>query len=280
MTISTSMAGRGTDIVISEEANELGGLFVLAMTNYPSVRVENQVKGRAGRQGFHGEFAMITSMEDEIWHAMDLADFLKITKVNNDKFYSKTHQFKVGRKLKEIQEFHYMRDVDTRKRTYYTQNIIEVIKQYLFKYSETIKSTEDFIKGVVNTEICQEGFEGATGKAYKFTIIDCSDTDKVEFLANIIINDLKYASKKYIYLIKTLYDNNIRSEWYLLQNQLEDYSVTIITNGNYNTTGQYELVRGAKKIVDGFIRSIGIEVLLQIMNIKDMEGITNGKHND
>lgn len=66
VTIATNMAGRGTDIMLGEGVAELGGLFVLGTERHESRRIDNQLKGRSGRQGDPGETQFYISIEDEI----------------------------------------------------------------------------------------------------------------------------------------------------------------------------------------------------------------------
>ncbi|WP_240374361.1 accessory Sec system translocase SecA2 [Bacillus piscicola] len=66
VTIATNMAGRGTDIMLGEGAAEAGGLFVLGTERHESRRIDNQLKGRSGRQGDPGETQMYISLEDEM----------------------------------------------------------------------------------------------------------------------------------------------------------------------------------------------------------------------
>ncbi|SOB42822.1 Protein translocase subunit SecA 2 [Weissella viridescens] len=66
VTVATSMAGRGTDINISPEGLELGGLLVLGTERMVNQRVDNQLRGRAGRQGNPGESVFYDSLEDKI----------------------------------------------------------------------------------------------------------------------------------------------------------------------------------------------------------------------
>ncbi|WP_138419946.1 accessory Sec system translocase SecA2 [Aquibacillus sediminis] len=67
ITIATNMAGRGTDIMLGEGVAELGGLHVLGTEKHESRRIDNQLKGRAGRQGDPGSSQFIISMEDELF---------------------------------------------------------------------------------------------------------------------------------------------------------------------------------------------------------------------
>ena len=57
MTISTNMAGRGTDIRLGDGVAELGGLYVIGTNRHESRRIDNQLRGRAGRQGDPGSSA-------------------------------------------------------------------------------------------------------------------------------------------------------------------------------------------------------------------------------
>ncbi|WEV71429.1 preprotein translocase subunit SecA [Lactobacillus sp. ESL0785] len=66
VTVSTSMAGRGTDIVLSPEAQKLGGLLVIGTERMSLRRIDNQLRGRSGRQGEPGATIFFTSLEDKI----------------------------------------------------------------------------------------------------------------------------------------------------------------------------------------------------------------------
>ncbi len=66
VTISTNMAGRGTDIVLGEGVRELGGLCVIGTERHESRRIDNQLRGRSGRQGDPGESQFFLSLEDDL----------------------------------------------------------------------------------------------------------------------------------------------------------------------------------------------------------------------
>jgi preprotein translocase subunit SecA len=66
VTIATNMAGRGTDIKLGQDVTELGGLFVLGTERHESRRIDNQLRGRSGRQGDPGETQFFVSMEDTL----------------------------------------------------------------------------------------------------------------------------------------------------------------------------------------------------------------------
>lgn len=66
VTIATNMAGRGTDIKLGEGVADLGGLFILGTERHESRRIDNQLRGRSGRQGDPGESRFYLSLEDDL----------------------------------------------------------------------------------------------------------------------------------------------------------------------------------------------------------------------
>ncbi|HIX24897.1 MAG TPA: preprotein translocase subunit SecA [Candidatus Lachnoclostridium avicola] len=66
VTIATNMAGRGTDIKLDDEARALGGLKIIGTERHESRRIDNQLRGRAGRQGDPGESIFYISLEDDL----------------------------------------------------------------------------------------------------------------------------------------------------------------------------------------------------------------------
>jgi len=66
VTIATNMAGRGTDIVLGEGVKELGGLYIIGTERHESRRIDNQLRGRSGRQGDPGFTQFYISLEDDL----------------------------------------------------------------------------------------------------------------------------------------------------------------------------------------------------------------------
>ena len=66
VTISTNMAGRGTDIVLGEGVTDLGGLHILGTERHESRRIDNQLRGRSGRQGDPGSSRFFLALEDDL----------------------------------------------------------------------------------------------------------------------------------------------------------------------------------------------------------------------
>lgn len=80
VTVATNMAGRGTDIVPGEGVRELGGLFVVGTEKHESRRVDNQLRGRSGRQGDPGESQFILSLDDDMFRRFAKDDVEKFKK--------------------------------------------------------------------------------------------------------------------------------------------------------------------------------------------------------
>lgn len=66
VTIATNMAGRGTDIKLDDDARAAGGLKIIGTERHESRRIDNQLRGRSGRQGDVGESKFYISLEDDI----------------------------------------------------------------------------------------------------------------------------------------------------------------------------------------------------------------------
>ncbi|MDO8429361.1 MAG: SEC-C metal-binding domain-containing protein, partial [Candidatus Daviesbacteria bacterium] len=66
VTVATNMAGRGVDIKLGEEADKLGGLYVIGTERHESRRIDNQLRGRSGRQGDPGASKFFVSLEDDL----------------------------------------------------------------------------------------------------------------------------------------------------------------------------------------------------------------------
>ncbi len=80
VTIATNMAGRGTDILLGEGVAETGGLFVLGTEKHESRRVDNQLRGRAGRQGDPGDSCFYLSLEDDMFSRYAYEELEKLSK--------------------------------------------------------------------------------------------------------------------------------------------------------------------------------------------------------
>ncbi|KIL44649.1 preprotein translocase subunit SecA [Jeotgalibacillus alimentarius] len=86
ITVATNMAGRGTDIVLGEGVRELGGLYVIGTERHEARRIDNQLKGRSGRQGDPGTSEFFISLDDEMYRRFAPEELEKLKKnISSDK---------------------------------------------------------------------------------------------------------------------------------------------------------------------------------------------------
>lgn len=141
ITIATNMAGRGTDIKLSKEALELGGLYVLGTDRAESRRIDNQLRGRSGRQGDIGCTKFFLSMDDQLFLRFSLPDKWKeVYKNNKNKnIEGKTIQNLFTQAQKKIEGFNY----DTRKSVLNYDDVIRQQRDLVYQQRDLILETED-----------------------------------------------------------------------------------------------------------------------------------------
>lgn len=128
--IATNMAGRGTDIRISKEVEELGGLLVLGTSRNESKRIDRQLQGRSGRQGQVGESMFVTSLEDE---------FLVMNATNRlENFAEKNKKFPVTKlvatkMVDEVQEVQDSKNASVRKMQLQMDEIIHYQREFVYE---------------------------------------------------------------------------------------------------------------------------------------------------
>lgn len=131
ITIATNMAGRGTDIILDEEALENGGLHVISTQRHESKRVDMQLYGRTGRQGQIGSVRSIISLNDylfENYSSKYLLNFLKKilkTKIGNEfmKLYIPYLQFKSEKSISNIRKKAFLNDIKSIKKLSFSKEL-------------------------------------------------------------------------------------------------------------------------------------------------------------
>jgi len=87
VTVATNMAGRGTDIPLGDKVKDLGGLYIIGTQRHEARRVDNQLRGRAGRQGDPGATQFFVALDDEIMRIQGgdmVKRFMEMTKIPDD----------------------------------------------------------------------------------------------------------------------------------------------------------------------------------------------------
>lgn len=146
ITVATNMAGRGTDIVLGDGVAELGGLHVIGTEKHENRRIDNQLRGRSGRQGDPGSSQFIISLEDDM--------FKRFAKEDVEKFEKKIKTDKIGEITnKEIHEL-----------TDRTQRIVEgshfSMREYNLKLDDIINEQRKIVYDLRNRVLAgQKNFE-------------------------------------------------------------------------------------------------------------------------
>lgn len=143
ITLSTNMAGRGTDIKLGEGVRELGGLVVIGSERHESRRIDNQLRGRSGRQGDPGETQFYVSTEDDlmrIFQGERIASLMERLGVEEDmpiqnKAVSKT----LESAQKRVEGYNF----DTRKNVVQYDNVINRHRKVVYKVRRKILEGKD-----------------------------------------------------------------------------------------------------------------------------------------
>lgn len=141
VTIATNMAGRGTDIKLAKEALELGGLYVLGTDKAEARRIDNQLKGRSGRQGDVGTSKFFLSLEDQLMKRFSSYEsFQEAYRDSGDKeITNKNLNFGFNHAQKKIEGFNY----DSRKSVLNYDDVIRQQRDLIYSQRDLILLTED-----------------------------------------------------------------------------------------------------------------------------------------
>ncbi|MED3660906.1 preprotein translocase subunit SecA [Ureibacillus terrenus] len=150
VTIATNMAGRGTDIKLGEGVKELGGLAVIGTERHESRRIDNQLRGRSGRQGDPGESQFYLSLEDELMRRFG-SDSMKamMTKLGMDD--SQPIQSKmVSKAVESAQKRVEGNNFDARKRLLQYDEVLRQQREVIYRERNAVLETENMREVVEN----------------------------------------------------------------------------------------------------------------------------------
>jgi len=134
ITISTNMVGRGTDIILDEISEAMGGLVVIIVNGFKSTRVDWQVRGRTGRQGQRGISLSFSSLEDKIWTNLEAICFEGLREMDEKLFYSSRMQKKLRNTLSQLQKQQNHDEWRSRKENYSYDKALYYMKEYIYSY--------------------------------------------------------------------------------------------------------------------------------------------------
>lgn len=149
ITIATNMAGRGTDVMLGEGVKELGGLHVIGTEKHESRRIDNQLKGRSGRQGDPGMSQFIISLEDDIFirfASEDLDKFKKKIKVADD---GKIHEKQAIKFIERTQKIAEGTHYQIRESNMKLEGVVFEQQKVIYQLRDNLMATEDKIHFIV-----------------------------------------------------------------------------------------------------------------------------------
>lgn len=150
VTIATNMAGRGTDIKLGPGVREIGGLAVIGTERHESRRIDNQLRGRSGRQGDPGLSQFYLSLEDDLMKRFGgdrIKAFLERMKVNDEDVVIKsrflTHQVESAQKRVEGNNY------DSRKNVLQYDDVMREQREIIYKERQQIITEDKSLKWVL-----------------------------------------------------------------------------------------------------------------------------------
>ncbi|HBR70564.1 TPA: preprotein translocase subunit SecA [Candidatus Dependentiae bacterium] len=147
VTIATNMAGRGTDIKLTPESKKAGGLYILGTERHESRRIDNQLRGRSGRQGDPGESRFYLSLDD------DLIRIFGGIKEKMQRFGMKedeTIESKfISKKIESAQEKVEKHNFEIRKHLLEYDDVINQHRKVIYDYRRQILEQSDDTRGLI-----------------------------------------------------------------------------------------------------------------------------------
>lgn len=149
ISIATNMAGRGTDIKLTPESLKAGGLYILGTERHESRRIDNQLRGRAGRQGDHGESRFYISLEDDLikrFAGDTMKNRMQMFGMEEDeiiesKFVSKT----IERAQEKVEKYNF----GIRKNLIEYDDVLNQQRTVVYEYRRDILDSQESIYGLV-----------------------------------------------------------------------------------------------------------------------------------
>ncbi len=155
VTIATNMAGRGTDIKLAEGIRENGGLFIIGTERHESRRIDNQLRGRCGRQGDPGTTRFYVSLEDDVARLFGgdrvkkLVDFMGGEEMDEEPLSQRMVTRTIERSQRQVEEFHF----ESRKHVLDYDQVMDKQRKYIYAMRRNVLEDNDV------TEQLREMFE-------------------------------------------------------------------------------------------------------------------------
>ncbi len=150
VTIATNMAGRGTDIVLGEGVQELGGLFIIGTERHESRRIDNQLRGRAGRQGDPGCSRFFLSLEDDLMRLFGSDNIASIMdKLGMEEDDPIEHKL-ITRSIEQAQKKVEARNFDMRKHVLEYDDVMNQQREVIYGQRRQILTGDNLRENILN----------------------------------------------------------------------------------------------------------------------------------
>lgn len=150
VTIATNMAGRGTDIKLSDEIKKLGGLCVVGTERHESRRIDNQLRGRSGRQGDPGYTQFFVSMKDDLmvrFGSDRIGEMMKSMGLGDQAIQSKTFTKSIGTAQKRVEGNNF----DIRKQLLQYDDVMNDQREIMYEKRNKILDSDSIHEMVLST---------------------------------------------------------------------------------------------------------------------------------
>ena len=256
ITLATNMAGRGTDIKLGEGVRELGGLCVIGTERHESRRIDNQLRGRAGRQGDPGMSQFFVSFEDDLMRRFG-TDRIKMMLENMGVTDEQAIRSKVLTK-----------SIETAQKKVEGNNYD--IRKSLLDYDNVLNEQREIIYNRRNEVLDQENIHDRVLETFKNTIED---------LVNAHIEPEGYLTDNDLSEIVEYMNTNFLKNNELKVKEIENKKEEEVINYLYNiVTKDYELKIKDVPYTDEFEKAISLRVIDSswVDHMNDMEHLKEG----
>lgn len=150
VTISTNMAGRGTDIMLGEGVKELGGLHILGTERHESRRIDNQLRGRAGRQGDPGSSRFFISLEDDLMRLFGSEKIMKLVETLGMEEDMTIEHSLLSKSIENAQKKVEGRNFDIRKHVLQYDNVMNKQREVIYGQRRQVLMGEDIRQNIMD----------------------------------------------------------------------------------------------------------------------------------
>lgn len=164
VTISTNMAGRGTDIVLGEGVKELGGLHVIGTERHESRRIDNQLRGRSGRQGDMGSSRFYISLEDDLMKLFGSDKLLGLVETLGMEEDMPIEHNLLSKSIENAQKRVEARNFDIRKHVLQYDNVMNKQREVIYGQRRQVlmgEDIKDYIMDMIE-EVVSDGVNAYT----------------------------------------------------------------------------------------------------------------------